>query len=131
MPLLRSTCYTVPQDLERLDVDALDDDDPFELDSGNLPHLFKHLIMDGGRPVRVDIRDVADYYVAGAVQFIEADPARGPAHWLMVCKIDGVVVTVPIVPARSGNPTKCRPIALFEATGDDLVAYLDEEGNRG
>ena len=27
---------------ERFDLDALDPDDPFELDSGNLPHLAKH-----------------------------------------------------------------------------------------
>jgi hypothetical protein len=110
--------------MERLDVDALDDDDPFEIDAKNASHLFKHLLMDDKHPVVITIGDVRDYYAWGGVQFVEADPERGPAHWLMVCRIEGVVVTVPIVPARSGDPKKCRPIGLFETTGEDLDAYL-------
>jgi hypothetical protein len=42
---------------ERFDLEALDPDDPFELDSGNLPHLTKHApltaedALDGGATV--------------------------------------------------------------------------------
>jgi hypothetical protein len=117
--------YSVTHHLDRLDVDALDPDDPFEVDAGNAPHLAKHLLMVDGRPVIVTIGDVRDYY--GATVFYEADPARGPAHWLMVCRIDSVVVTVPVIPANSGNQGKCRPIGLFETTGEDLLAYLEDE----
>lgn len=85
---MKSTCYTVAQDLGRLDVDELDDDDPFEIDAKNLPHLFKHLLMDDGRPVVVTIADVRDYYGWGGVLYVEGDPERGPAHWLMVCRVD-------------------------------------------
>jgi hypothetical protein len=112
--------------LDRLDIDALSPDDPFEVDGENAPHLAKHLFMVDGRPVRVTIGDVRDYY--GAAVFYEADPARGPAHWLVVCRVDSVVVTVPIIPANSSDPAKCRPIGLFETTGEDLLAYLEDEG---
>jgi hypothetical protein len=113
--------------LDRLSLDALDPDDPFEVDELNSPHLAKHLLMSDGRPVIVTISDVRDHYAGGAVQVYEADPDRGPAHWLIVCRIDGVVVTVPILPAKSGDPTKCRPIGLFETTGEDRLAYLEDE----
>ena len=112
--------------MARLDYDALDSDDPFEVDAGNAPHLAKHLFMSDRRPVVVTIGDVRDYYAAA--RFFEADPTRGPADWLLVCRIDSVVVTVPVIPANSGDPAKCRPIALFETTSDDLTAYLEVDG---
>jgi hypothetical protein len=68
-----------------------------------------------------------DHYAGGAAQFFEADPARGPAHWLMVCRIESAVVTIPLVPAKTGDPSKCRPIGLFETTGTDRLAYLENE----
>jgi hypothetical protein len=71
------------------------------------------------------VNDVRDYFASA--QFFEADPARGPAHWLIVCRVEIVVVTVPVIPANSGDPTKCRPIGLFETTGEDLRAYLEDE----
>jgi hypothetical protein len=113
--------------LDRFDIDALDSDDPFEVDESNGPHLAKHLFTDDGRPVVVTINDVRDHCAGGAAQIYEADPKRGPAHWLMVCRIESVVVTVPLVPSNSGDPTKCRPIGLFETTGDDRAAYLEDE----
>ena len=121
--------YTVPQDLDRLNVDLLDSDEPFEIDQDNAPHLAKHLLMVDGKSVRVSIDDVSELFTWGAVRFYEGDPARGPAHWLIVCRIEDVVVTVPIVPAANGDPSKCRPIGLFETTGKDRDAYLKDEGD--
>lgn len=113
--------------LDRFDLDALDPDDPFEVDDGNRPHLVKHLLMDDQRAVVITMSDIRDHYAGCAVRFYEADAARGPAHWLMVCRIDSAVVTVPLVPAHSGDPTKCRPIGLFETTGADRLTYLEDE----
>jgi len=83
------------------------------------------MFMRDGRQIVITIDDVKDYYPAA--RFYEGDPARGPAHWLIVCRVDGVVVTVPIVPAKSGNPAKCRPIGLFATTGEDRLAYEEDE----
>jgi hypothetical protein len=59
-----------------LDVDLLDPDDPFEVDDGNRPHLYKHLPEDDkGRPVAVGPEDVLDAYIYGDPVFYEADPA--------------------------------------------------------
>lgn len=115
--------------MDRLDVDLLDADDPFEVDQDNAPHLAKHLVMVDGRPVRVSIDDVRALFAWGAVRFYESDQSRGPAHWLIVCRIEDAVITVPIVPAANGDPSKCRPIGLFETTGEDRDAYLKDEGN--
>ena len=92
----------------------------------NSPHLAKHLFMSDGHAVVITLNDVLDYW--DNAQFFEGDPTRGPAHWLMVCRIESAVVTIPLIPANSGDPTKCRPIGLFATTGADRLAYLEKEG---
>lgn len=42
-------------------------------------------------------------------------PASPPAHWLMVAEVEGRVLVVPLAPAKSGDPSKCRPIGCYEA----------------
>jgi hypothetical protein len=90
----------------RLDLDALDPDDPFELDDGNLPHLAKH------QPFTAD--DAVDAWTFGDPLFYEAPD--GPADWLMVAQVPGEIVIVPLAPAKSGDPRKCRPIGIYRAS---------------
>jgi hypothetical protein len=109
---------------ERIDIDLLDPDDPFEVDPVNRPHLYKHFFTrPDGRPIRIDLSDLLDLYVWRGVVFYPADLERGPAHWLMVGEIDGVIVTVPLAPARSGESSKCRPIGLYVAAAAEQDAY--------
>jgi hypothetical protein len=82
---------------ELFDPDLLDEEDPFELDT-QAAHLFKHPhldVQDGRRPL---------FY-----------PAKPPAHWLMCAEVAGQVLVVPLAPARSGDPRRCRPIGCYEA----------------
>lgn len=89
---------------ERFDPDLLDDEEPFEV-GHQLAHLFKH----------------ADLGLADVFEVWEADPlfypAEPPAHWLLVAEIAGRILVVPLAPARSGDPTRCRPIGCYEVTG--------------
>ncbi len=61
-------------DRQRFDIELLDDEDPFEIDSQR-PHLAKHPMMDPD-----DVREVW----ASDPLFYEARP-DGEADWLMVC----------------------------------------------
>jgi hypothetical protein len=89
---------------ERLDLDALDPDDPFELDDGNVPHLAKHV------PFTAD--DVVDAWTFGEPLFYPA-AEDGPADWLMVARVPGAHVVVPLAVPRSGDPRRCRPIGIY------------------
>lgn len=99
------------------DLDALDRDDPFELDADNRPHLVKHPYSED------DLYDIyydAHYY-----------PARegGAADWLMVGQPPGErPLVVPLAPPRSGDPSKARPIGIYNATGQLLDLYLVDTG---
>jgi hypothetical protein len=48
-------------------------------------------------------------------------PAKPPAHWLMCAEVGGRVLVVPLAPARSGDPRRCRPIGCYQAA-DTLAA---------
>ena len=65
---------------ERFDLEALDPDDPFELDSGNLPHLAKHAPFTA--------EDALDAWAFGDPLFYPA-AEDGPADWLMVARVPG------------------------------------------
>jgi hypothetical protein len=65
---------------KRLDLDALDLDDPFEPDDGNIPHLAKHA------PFNAD--DTLDAWTFGQPLFYPA-AEDGPADWLMAARIPG------------------------------------------
>jgi hypothetical protein len=90
---------------ERFDLEALDSDDPFELDDGNIPHLANHAPFTA--------EDAVDAWTFGDPLFYPA-AEDGPADWLMVARIPGAVVVVPLAPPRSGDPRRCRPIGIYE-----------------
>jgi hypothetical protein len=79
---------------ERFDLEALDPDDPFELDDGNLPHLAKHAPFTA--------EDVVDAWTFGGPLFYPA-AEDGPADWLMM----------PAYPERSCS---CRSLHREAAT---------------
>jgi hypothetical protein len=110
----------------RFDYDKLDDLDPFEVDDDNRPHLFKHMFGPPERPLWIGLADILDLYVWDAVRYYEA--VKGPADWFLVGQIERIIVAVPLAPPRSGDPAKCRPIGIYEATGDPLKTYLSDIG---
>ena len=84
---------------ELFDIDALSDDDPFEIDN-QAAHLFKHA------PFGID--DIYETW--------NSSPLFYPAHWLMVADIEGEVLVVPLAPSDSADPTRCRPIGCYNAS---------------
>lgn len=63
------------------------------------------------------IDDIDDVWASDPVFY----PAKPPAHWLMCAEIGGQVLVVPLAPARSGDPRRCRPIGCYQAA-DKLAA---------
>jgi hypothetical protein len=104
---------------QRFDLEALDPDDPFELDSGNIPHLAKHAPFTA--------EDALDAWTDGDPLFYPAAD-EGPADWLMVARIPGAIIVVPLAPSRSGNPGKCRPIGIYESRA--LIERYEEDSRR-
>ncbi len=108
----------------RFDLRLLDADDPFEIDDGNRPHLFKHLPMDRrGRLVAVGPEDILDVYLDGDPSFFEANEA-GPADWLMIGIVPGLTICVPLAPPNSGDARRCRPIGVYRTSEADRIRYL-------
>ena len=105
---------------ERFDLDALDLDDPFELESGNLPHLAKHAPFTA--------EDALDAWTFGDLLFYPAAD-EGPADWLMVARIPGALVLVPLAPPRDDAVRKCRPIGIYEPSRALIQRY--DEDSRG
>lgn len=95
---------------ELLDLDLLDDQNPFEIDA-QAAHLFKH--------PHLGLDDVYDVWVNDPLFY----PAKPPAHHLMVAEVAGTVLVVPIAPSRSGDPSKCRPIGCYEASSGLAATY--------
>lgn len=50
-------------------------------------------------------------------------PAKPSAHWLMLAKVSGRVLIVPLAPSRSGDPSKRRPIGCYEASSSLAATY--------
>lgn len=98
---------------EPLDVDQLDDDDPFEVDT-QAAHLFKH--------PHLGLDDVHEVWESDPLFY----PARPPAHWLMVAEVAGDVLVVPIAPSRSGDPRFCRPIGCYVAAEHLSARYRED-----
>ena len=99
--------------VELLDLDALDDNDPFEIDA-QAAHLFKH--------PRLGIDDVKDVWRSDPVFY----PAKPPAHWLMVSEVAGRVLVVPLAPPNSGDARKCRPVGCYEASVALAARYRED-----
>lgn len=95
---------------EPVDLEALDDIEPFEVDE-QIAHVFKHphLGMD----------DVLEAWSSDPLFY----PAKPPAHWLMFAEVSGRVLVVPLAPSRSGDPSKCRPIGCDEASSGLAATY--------
>ena len=93
---------------ERFDLDALDEEDPFEIDS-RAAHLFKH--------PHLGVDDIDDVWASDPLFY----PAKPPAHWLMCAEVGGRVLVVPLAPSRSGDPSRCRPFGCYLAA-DSLAA---------
>jgi hypothetical protein len=98
---------------ELLDIDLLDEDDPFEIDD-QAAHLFKHW--------RLGIDEVYEIWRADPLFY----PAKPPAHWLMVAETGGRVLVVPLAPAESGDPSRCRPIGCYEAAARVAARYRED-----
>ncbi len=77
---------------EPFDLDALDDSEPFEIDT-QAAHLFKH--------PHLGLEDVMDVWSSDPLFY----PAKPPAHWLMLAEVNGRVLLVPLAPSRSGDRT--------------------------
>jgi hypothetical protein len=108
----------------RFDWRLLDTEDPFEIDDGNRPHLFKHLPTDGrGRPVAVGPEDILDVYLYGDPSFYKASE-DGPADWLMVGMVPGLTICVPLAPPNHGDAGRCRPIGVYKTSEADRIRYL-------
>jgi len=99
--------------VQPIDIDVLDDDDPFEIDR-QAAHLFKH--------PHLGIDDVYDVWRSDPLFY----PAKPPAHWLMVAEIAGRVLVVPLAPPDSGDVTKCRPIGCYAATDHLATRYRED-----
>lgn len=102
---------------ERFDLEALDPENPFELDDGNIPHLAKHA------PFTAD--DALDAWAFGQPRFYPA-AEDGPADWLMVAHVPETVVVVPLARPRSGGPTRCRPIGIYEPSRELAQRYEED-----
>ena len=96
-----------------LDLDALDDEAPFEIDD-QAAHLFKHAALG--------IDDIYDVWRSDPLFY----PAVPPAHWLMVAEVAGQVLVVPIAPPDSGDPTRCRPIGCYVAAKHLADRYRED-----
>jgi hypothetical protein len=90
-------------DGERFDPGLLDEEDPFDIDS-QAAHLFKH--------PHLGIDDIDDVWASDPLFY----PPKPPAHWLIVAEVSGKVLMVPLAPARSGDPARCRPVGCYEAS---------------
>lgn len=98
---------------ELFDIDLLDDDDPFEVDV-QAAHLFKH--ADHG------LDDVREIWRCYPIFY----PAKPPAHWLMVARVEGRVLVVPLAPSDKGDPKKCRPIGCYVASKELEDRFEDD-----
>lgn len=104
-----------PQD--RLDYELLDDEDPFELDPANRPHLFSHETFSED--------DLYDMWSCDPLFFPAKDDS--PADWLMVAEVPGGdILLVPLAKPKSADVTKARPIGLYRAGQRLRRRYLEE-----
>ena len=86
---------------ERFDLDLLDEEDPFEIDT-QAAHLFKH--------PHLGIDDIDDVWASDPLFY----PAKPPAHWLMCAEAGGRV------------PSAIEPFLPWNLS-EDLLAKLRME----
>lgn len=93
-----------------LDLDLLDEHDPFEIDA-QAAHLFKLPLLG--------LDDVYDVWLIDPLFY----PAKPPAHYLMVPRWQARSGSCRSPPSRSGDPSRCRPIGCYEATSGLAATY--------
>ena len=98
---------------ESLDLDLLDDVEPFEI-AEQVAHLFKHPALG--------VDDVYDVWDSDPLFY----PAAPPAHWLMVADVGQRVLVVPLTPSNSGDPRQCRPIGCYDASAGLATRYRED-----
>jgi len=86
---------------DTFDPDLLDDDDPFEIDEGNLPHLVGHGF---GLTDLWELWEGTPYWSED-----EQHPGRLKLHG----PIPGDYLVVPCAASSSGDVHRCRPITIF------------------
>lgn len=96
-----------------IDFDAIDPDDPFEIDDRNRAHLAKH-------PPFTE-EDVYDAFFSDPI-FVQAEP---PAHWLMIANIPGDIVVVPVMPAASRH--QMRPLGIYRGSSRHRGILREQE----
>jgi hypothetical protein len=109
---------------DRFEIDLLDPDDPFEINGGNRPHLFKHLPAVSGRYVAVGIEEILDVYLFGDPMY-EPGHEEGKADWIMIGESPGVVLKIPLAPPNEPDPSRCRPIGLDGATDEETRRHRE------
>lgn len=97
----------------RFDIEALDEVDPFEVDS-QLIHLYKHQGMD--------LCDVYEVWTDNPL-FYPANE-QGAADCLMVGQVPGDILLIPLAPAATS--TKARPIGVYQAKGQLDRQYRED-----
>ena len=108
-----SVCITVSLVADLFDLDQLDENDPFEIDS-QAAHLFKH--------AGLGIDDIHDVWQSDPVFY----PAKPPADWLMVAEVHGEILVVPLARSDSNDPTRCRPFGCDIAAKHLADRYLED-----
>ena len=111
---------------DRFDIDGLDPEDPFEVDEGNRAHLHKHVANDAGRNIAIGPDDLLDVFLFGEPIFYPADPSKGDAEWIMIGEVPGALLAVPLARAQSGNPAKCRPTSIHQASENERRRYRED-----
>lgn len=109
---------------DRFDIDELDPEEPFEIDDGNRPHLYKHMANNRGRDIVIGPEDLVDAYTSGRPVFYEADPTKGVAEWIMIGEVPGVILVVPLARPVSSDGSQCRPIGIYQATDEERRRYM-------
>jgi hypothetical protein len=99
---------------ERLNIDLLDADDPFEVDIGNAAHLLSH---------GFSLDDAYDVWSDDPLFYEGQD--QGRADWLMVGEVPGnLILLVPLAPPNHGQTTQARPLSVYEASVNVKTRYL-------
>lgn len=99
--------------MKRFSIDELDEERPFEIDRQAI-HLFKH--------PGLGVQDVNDVWDSDPLFY----PAKPPAHWMMVARVAGRVLMVPLAPSRSGDRRRCRPIGCYVASAHLARRYQED-----
>jgi hypothetical protein len=101
---------------EPLNLELLDDEDPFEIDEANRP------ICSLMRPSAMMTLTM----YGRAIRCSSRQGLRG-ADWLMVAEVPGGdVLVVPLAKPNSGQVTKARPIGIYRAAERLKQRYLEE-----